>query len=669
MTGGATSRRVDASPEIDLSDEQVLELYRRMVRIRQFEGRAAKLYQAGEIPGFVHLSIGQEATAVGACWPLTTEDCIASTHRGHGHCLAKGMSPTAMFAELFGNADGACRGLGGSMHIADPADGVLGANGIVGAGLPIAVGAALAARLRATDGVAVAFFGDGAVATGAFHEAVNLAAVWNLPVVFLCEDNGVAEFSASSTQHRMPLSARAAGYGIGGVDLDGNDVVEMAQSMTRIVRDVRGGAGPVLVCAHTSRWSGHYEGDPQRYRSEADHAQMRSGDPIARLRAALCTDPVMAAKLERVEDEVSGEITAAEDAARRSSEPPVRLSPVLVYAPRSPGTEASIDDGGDEWRTMDALRLALQHELEENPEVFLAGIDIGAGGNVFGITRGLHQMWPDRVLDTPISETAIVGCAVGAAARGMRPVIEIMYMDFLGVCLDQLLNQAAKLRFMTGGRLTVPLTLRTQFGAGRSSGSQHSQSLEAMLAHIPGLTVVLPSTPADAYGLLRSAIQDPNPVIFVEHRLMYGTKGPAAPRGHLVPLGKAVVRRPGRDITVVSHSRMVHEALAAAEEVAREGIDAEVIDLRSVMPLDIDTVLGSVARTGRLLVAHEAVCEFGIGAEIVARAAQSGFWGLDAPPSRIGALYSPAPYNPELEREWLPDREDIAKELRRLAAV
>src|SRR4029077_19675137 len=215
----------------------------------------------------------------------------------------------------------------------------------------------------------------------------------------------------------------------------------------------------------------------------------------------------------------------------------------------------------------------------------VAGIDVGDGGNVFGLTRGLREQFGDRVRDTPISETAIVGLAVGAAMAGLRPVVEVMYLDFLGVCFDQLLNQAAKIPFMTGGAAEMALTVRTQFGAGRSSGSQHSQSLEALLAHIPGLTVVMPSTPADTYGLLRAAIQDPNPVIFIENRLLYGMKGPQPPADHLVPIGKASVVRRGTDITVVSVSRMVHEALAAAEALAQRGISAEVIDLRTVAPL------------------------------------------------------------------------------------
>jgi 2-oxoisovalerate dehydrogenase E1 component len=273
------------------------------------------------------------------------------------------------------------------------------------------------------------------------------------------------------------------------------------------------------------------------------------------------------------------------------------------------------------------------------------------------------------VRDTPISESAIVGLGVGAAMAGMRPVVEIMYLDFLGVCLDQLLNQAAKLPFMTGGRAEMALTVRTQFGAGRSSGSQHSQSLEVLLAHIPGLHVVMPSTPADTYGLLRAAIQDPNPVVFIENRLLYGMKGPQPPADHLVPIGKSKIVRDGSDITVVSVSRMVHEAVAAAEEVAADGISVEVIDLRTVAPLDIDAILESVTKTSRLLIAHEAVVPFGIGAEIAATVARDAFWSLDAPIQRVGAAATPPPYAPDLEHAWLPDRSDIAHALRDLAKI
>jgi 2-oxoisovalerate dehydrogenase E1 component len=572
-------------------------------------------------------------------------------------------------AELMGKETGTCHGRGGSMHIADPGLGVYGANGIVAAGLPIAGGVATAAKLRGAGDVVVAFFGDGAVAQGMFHEAVNLAAVWELPVVFFCENNGYSEFSAAADQHRASLSARAAGYGIDYEHVDGNDVVVVAQTMTRVVQRLRDGAGPILIEAETYRWHGHYEGDPERYRSPEEVAAAKQTDPLLIARQQLAIAGIDVALTDAIDEEIDKEIEAAVEQARSAPEPAPETLHHFVSAPRPALPEpAPLPGDAELFRSMDAVRLALEHELAADSDVFVAGIDVGAGGNVFGLTRGLAQAFPGRVRDTPISESAIVGLAVGAAMAGMKPVVEVMYMDFLGVCLDMLINQAAKLRFMTGGRAALPLVVRTQFGAGRSSGSQHSQSLEAMLAHIPGLTVVMPANPADTYGLLRAAIQDPNPVVFIENRLQYGLKAPRPPADYLVPLGKAKVVRPGTDVTIVSWSRMVQDCLAAADQLATEGVSVEVIDLRTISPLDRETVLASLAKTSRLVIAHEAVRDFGVGAELAAMAVDEGFWHLDAPVTRIAPPHTPVPYAPSLEREWLPSPETIAATLRRIAA-
>jgi 2-oxoisovalerate dehydrogenase E1 component len=645
-------------------------MHRRMLVIRGFEERVAALYRDGEVPGFVHLSTGQEASAVGACWPLRPADVITSTHRGHGHCLAKGLDPFGMFAELMAKAEGTNRGRGGSMHIADPTIGIFGANGIVAAGLPIAAGAATAAQLRHDGSVAVAFFGDGAVAQGAFHEAVNLAAVQRLPVIFFCENNGYAEFSPAATQHAAPLERRAAGYGVAFVAVDGNDVVATAAAMQNVVEATRAGGGPTMVEATTYRWHGHYEGDPQRYRSPEEVQAWETRDPILVQASLLQATGVGADEIKALESSVAAQLDHAVEAARRLEAPAAATLTDFVTRPRPAHPEPTTPDAdAPTFRTMDAIRTALETELANDERVFVAGIDVGAGGNVFGLTRGLRDQFGERVRDTPISETAIIGLGVGAAMAGMRPVVELMYLDFIGVCLDQLLNQAAKLPFMTGGGAEMALTVRTQFGAGRSSGSQHSQSLEALLAHIPGLTVVMPSTPADTYGLLRAAIQDPNPVVFIENRLLYGTKGPQPPTEHIVPIGKSAIVRSGTDVTVVSVSRMVHSAIAAAERLAGEGISVEVIDLRTVAPLDMAPILDSVHKTSRLLIAHEAVVPFGIGAEIAATVAREAFWDLDAPIHRIGAAPTPPPYAPTLERAWLPDEGDIEQAIRRLAAI
>ncbi len=657
-----------AGPEASLSRAERVELHRRMTRIRTFEERAGALYRDSQIPGFVHLSIGQEATAVGACWPLLPTDFVTSTHRGHGHCLAKGSDMTAMFAELFGRETGTCHGRGGSLHIAEPALGILGANGIVAAGLPIAVGAGLRAQVAGTGAVVVAFFGDGALAQGAFHESMNLAALWRLPVIFFCENNQYAEFSPAADQHPVPILQRPAAYGIEAASVDGSDVAAVATTTAALVARCRDGEGPFFVEADTYRYHGHYEGDPQRYRAQDEVDEWRARDPIVLSSTTLRALDVSDAELDELTATVAREVDAAIVAAAAAPAPdPLHLLD-HVTVPRI-AIEEPAPATGEPFRTMDAIREALAYELEHDDDVLLAGIDVGKGGNVFGLTRGLHDRWPDRVRDTPISETAIVGAGVGAAMAGARPVVEVMYFDFIGVCLDQIMNQAAKLHFMTGGKATIPLTIRTQFGAGRSSASQHSQSLEALLAHIPGLTVVMPSTPADTYGLLRSAIRDPNPVVFVEHRGLYGKKGPRPAPDHLVPLGKARVVRAGDDLTIVAVSRMVDEAVAAADALAVDGIEVEVVDLRTVVPLDLETILASVRKTSRLLVAHEAVRDFGIGAEIAAAVGELGFWHLDAPIGRVGAPFAPAPYAPTLERAWLPDRGDIEAAARALVRV
>ncbi|MDM3973574.1 dehydrogenase E1 component subunit alpha/beta [Mycobacterium marseillense] len=647
-----------------MSQLDAVELYRRMLRIRRFEERTAELYAAGAIPGFVHVSVGQEATAVGGCWPLRDTDAIVSNHRGHGHCLAKGTDAESMFAELMGKATGTGGGMGGSMHIADFERGVYGANGIVGAGLPIGVGVAQGFRQQRRDDVVVVFFGDGAIAQGTFHESLNLAALWRLPVLFLCENNQYAEFSPTQTQHPVPVVQRAAAYGIEAASVDGNDVFAVADIAVRFVERMRGGHGPFLLEAVTYRRRGHFEGDATKYRPGGELADWATRDPLSRL-ATYLDEQGLHADRTRVEAAVAAELRTAEVDAREAPYPRPGAfldmvsvpEPVLATMPAPPQQQPK-------FKVMNAIHDALEHALREDPRVMLAGIDIADGGNIFGLTRGLHAEFGPRVLDTPISESAVVGMAVGAAMTGMKPVVEIMYLDFVGVCFDQIMNQAAKLHFMTGGRAPMSLVIRTQFGSGRSSAAQHSQSLEALLAHVPGLTVLMPSTTEDVYGLLRSAIDSPNPVVFIEHRLTYGKKGPTPPPGLRIPIGEAAIRRPGADVTLVSWSRMVDWAMEAADLAAADGIDVEVIDLRTIQPLDEAAILASVRKTNRLVIAHEAVVSGGFGAEIAARVCDAAIWHLDAPVKRVAPPSTPAPYSPPQEAEWLPGVKEIADAIR-----
>jgi len=316
---------------------------------------------------------------------------------------------------------------------------------------------------------------------------------------------------------------------------------------------------------------------------------------------------------------------------------------------------------------LEAVNAALREEMKRDPKVFILGEDVGIFGGCFGVTKGLFEEFgPERVLDTPISETAIIGAAVGAAAAGLRPVPEIMFMDFMTVCLDEVFNQAAKMRYMFGGHAKVPMTVRTPCGGGLSAAAQHSQCLEAWFTHMPGVKVVMPSTPADAKGLLISSIRDDNPVIFIEHKALYATSGPVPGGEYVIPLGKADIKREGKDVTVVATSMMVHRALAAAETLAAEGIELEVIDPRTLSPLDKDTILKSMEKTGKLVVVHEAVKFGGFGGEIAAMVAEEAFDLLDAPIKRIGAPFVPIPFAPNLESAYIPSEETIIQTVKSL---
>lgn len=314
-----------------------------------------------------------------------------------------------------------------------------------------------------------------------------------------------------------------------------------------------------------------------------------------------------------------------------------------------------------------ALNNAHKLEMQRDPNIYVAGEDVGVYGGIFGVTGGLLDQFGDkRVRDTPITESAIIGTAVGAAAAGLRPVIELMFVDFIGVALDQLYNQAAKMKYMFGGKAKLPITLRTTCGAGMGAAAQHSQCLEAWFMHIPGLKVAMPSTPYDAKGLLISAIRDDNPVVFLEHKMLYGTQGEVSEESYTIPLGKADVKREGKDITVVATAMMVGRALSAAEKLAGNGISLEVVDPRTLSPLDEETILNSIKKTHRLLIVHEEVKFAGSGAEIAAMAAEKAFDYLDAPIVRVAAPFTPVPFSPPLEQEFIPSEEKIIQAAKKM---
>ncbi len=656
-------------------DTPLLErLYQQMQRVRRFDQRVQELFHEGFVKGTAHSYVGEEAIAVGACAAIEDRDYIVSHHRGHGHCIAKGADLTRMAAELFGRETGYSKGLGGSMHIADIERGILGANGIVGAGIGLGTGAALSAKLRNSGQICVVFFGDGASNEGIFHEALNMASIWKLPIVFVLENN---QFGLSTRITDVAaidrFSRRAASYSMPGETIDGNDVAAVYDTVSRAASRARNGQGPSLIECITWRWGDHsMRANLPAYRGQdEDRVWREERDAIRRAGERLKERQVTEARLAEIRDTVEAELTKAVETAKLAAEPTVAVFEGAVTAPHQdfgpepgPGHESARELGYGE-----AIREAIDQEMARDPRVFVMGEDVGKIGGIFAATRGLIEKYgKERLRDTPISEMAIAGAAVGAAITGMRPIAEIQIFDFITHMIDPIVNQAAKFRYMLGGVPKVPVVFRGPQGGGVRLAAQHSQSLEAWFCHVPGLVVMAPSTPYDAKGLLAAAIRDDNPVIFCEHKLLYvQTKGPVPAIEYVIPVGKADIKRTGKDVTVVATMALVAPALRAAEQLAREGLDVEVIDPRTLRPLDTETIINSVKKTGRLVIAHEGWKKWGFGAEVAAVVQEEAFDYLDAPIARIGMRDVPMPYNDTLERIVIPGQDEIQEAIKAVA--
>jgi 2-oxoisovalerate dehydrogenase E1 component len=667
MGKAATSTK---GTQVSTDPRHLLELFESMYRIRRFEEHTSELFQAGYVKGTAHSYIGEEAIAAGTCANLREDDYIGSHHRGHGHCLAKGADPQRMMAELMGRETGYCRGLGGSMHIADLDLNILGANGIVSASIPMGAGAALAVKLRGEDRVVVSFFGDGASNQGLFYESLNLATVWKLPMIFLCENNQYAlnTFYKKTTAVEQ-ISQRAAAFGIPGVTIDGNDVLAVQATVAEAVARARAGEGPTLIEALTWRWGQHsMRANLIEPRSREDMERWMDRDPLKRLEARIAAGgKELRQQLDALRARVDAELDAAVEFGKAGPEPALEVAHRAVYAPHADYTPPAAN-GGRELSFVDALNEAMHQEMERDERVFVMGEDVALTGGIFQTTKGLLERYgPERVRDTPITEASFCGVGVGAAVAGMRPIVEVQIFDFVTFMMDQIVNQAAKFRFMNGGKPTVPIVIRGPQGGGIRLAAQHSQSLEAWFCHVPGLVVIAPSTPYDAKGLLTAAIRDDNPVMFLEHKMLYlGATGPVPEEPYAIPIGKADIKRAGTDVTVVATQNMVARALGAATALEREGISVEVIDPRTLRPLDTETILNSVRKTHRLVIAHEGWKTGGFGAEIAAMVAEHALDELDAPILRAAGLDLPMPFNDALERAVIPSQERIMDTIRGL---
>jgi len=717
-----------------LSLKQVKDWLRTIHEIRFFEEKVFDLLGQNIIKGASHLYAGQEATATGAIAAIEFGDVIGSTHRGHGHCGAMGNKYAKneserqthwnrMMAELMGKETGYCNGRGGSMHIADVKNGNLGSTGIVGGNQPTAVGAAIAEKYKKTGKVVLSFFGDGSTNTGTFHESMNMASTLNVPLVAVIENNlyGMSvPFSGSpvagtvKASNITDIATRAEAYDVPAMIIDGQDVVAVYLAMKEAIEYARKNSKMMMVEAKTYRWYGHSKSDPRAYRTKDEEKQWHDRDPITVLSNKLLEEKLATQEeLDAIKNQANDTIEAATKFGIDSPWPNVadlekdvyvtetyeksvvdnekKLAKKVTEATQAfntafaasaaktkkdkaleAQTKVQSDFGMKVLNIGAALVEAQAEEMRRDKNVIILGEDVGLYGGAYAATKGLlTEFGLDRIIDTAISEAAITGAGVGAAIRGLRPIAEIMYVDFLTIAMDQLMHNGAFNRYMFGGHAKVPMVLRTEGGVGRCIAAHHSKSLEPWLVNIPGLYVVMPSTPYDAKGLLKAAIRSDNPVVFIEHKATYGQLGAVPTEDYIIPLGKADIKRAGKDVTIVSYSRMVMNALDAAEKLAKDGINAEVIDLRTVKPMDIDTVAASVKKTGKLVTLCESFAMCGVGAEITRRVidykfsnGKTGFDCLKAAPVNMAAKDVPPPMSEPLENASIPSIDDVVNAIK-----
>ncbi len=643
-------------PHLDRA--HVLELLGHMIRIRKFEDKCAELYTQQKIRGFLHLYDGEEAIASGVIPVLTEKDRIVATYREHGHALVRGVPMNAVLAEMYGKAEGCSGGRGGSMHLFDADTEFYGGNAIVGGGLPLAGGLALADRMTGDDRVTACFFGEGAVAEGEFHETLNLAELWDLPVLFVCENNGYAMGSAiGRTESETDIHVKAAAYGIVAEAVDGMDVVAVEAATRRAVATMRETGRPYFLECKTYRFRAHSMFDAQLYREKTEIETWREKGPIVRFQRWLLENELIRERdVAEIEDRIDAEIADAVAFAEAGTWEPVEdLTKHVLGTQPAPVAPAAPSGETVEMTYREAVKQAIRDAMIRDDRVFLMGEDVGAYGGCYAVTKGLmDEFGEDRIRDTPLSESGFTGAGIGAASAGMRPIVELMTVNFSPLALDQIMNTAATIRHMSGGQFGVPLVIRMATGAGKQLAAQHSHSLEGWYAHIPGLKVLAPATIEDARGMLWAALEDPDPVLIFENVMLYNRTGRIDTNAGAVDISRAAIRREGTDLSLITYGGSLFKTLEAAEALDAEGISAEVIDLRSLRPLDDATIMASVAKTRRAVIVDEGWRTGSLAAEVSARIMEQAFWSLDGPVGRVCSQEVPIPYPKHLEDAAIP---------------
>jgi 2-oxoisovalerate dehydrogenase E1 component len=663
---------------LGLSGEDVVTMYRWMLTARRLDDRMWALNRQGRIPFVVSVS-GHEGTQVGIATALdSTVDWSLPYYRDIAFNIAMGVPPRDIFLGVFAKeGDPASGGRQMPNHWSEPDLNIFTHSSVIATQFPHACGIAYQLKAEGRPGVVAVTSGEGATSEGDWHEAMNFAGIHRLPVIFVIENNLYAISVPLAQEVAGSVASRAAGYGIKGVAVDGNDVLAVYGVMSAAVERARAGEGPTLIEAKTYRYYAHTSDDDDKlYRTAEEVELWRRNDPIIVLHQYLVESRLLAETDEaRIEAEVEREIAEAVQFAEAAPEPTDALSAVYA-APIVPGeavTEPTEEPAGEEVNLITAVNRALHEIMAAYPEVCTFGEDVAdPKGGVFKATVGLSDAFGEtRSFNSPLAESLIIGTAVGMAAAGGRPIPEIQFADFIHPAFDQLVSEAARIHYRSAGRWTCPIVVRVPYGGGIHGALYHSQSIEAFYAHVPGLKVVTPSTPADAKGLLWSAVEDPDPVMFLEPKRLYRLAAGPYPAGpHRVPLGRAALRRTGDDVTIVCYGAMAYDSVEAAGQLATRGVAATVLDLRSLRPLDWPSIEAAVRRTGKVLIVHEDNEFMGFGAEVAAQIAEKAFDWLDAPVQRYCAPEVPAfPFAPSLERMVLPSVEGIVERAAALATL
>jgi 2-oxoisovalerate dehydrogenase E1 component len=650
--------RPDGIAHEEFSDDELLTLFDLLAVPRTIEHKMLNMLRQGRLSKWFS-GIGQEAIAVGVTYALRRDDWVLPMHRNLGVWTTRGVDLDRLFRQLLGRADGFTAGRDRTFHFGSLDDHIIGMISHLGATMPVADGLALAGRLNGTNRVAASFTGEGATSEGDVHEAMNLAAVWNLPVIFVVENNGYGLSTPTTDQFACTqIADRAAGYGMAGEVVDGNDICAVVDATRRAAERARAGGGPTLLEFMTFRMRGHEETSGIDYVPRELLDQWSRRDPLDRLFSVLTQRGVLdeAGRDERVaalKADLDARVNSASEHPAPSSTTEREIGD--VYATRSRPVRTQVSGSVSEIRYLDAITDAMRTAMREDASVLLIGQDIAEYGGAFKATVGfVEEFGRERVRNTPIIESGAIGAAIGLALDGFRPIVELQFGDFISCGFNQIVNQLATTHYRWGAAL--PVVIRAPIGGGTGAGPFHSQNIEGWFGNVAGLKVVAPSTAADARGLLLEAIDDDAPVLFLEHKRLYRTVSDPVPSGwSTVPIGAARLARPGRHATVVTYGGTVQVALDTADRLATDGIEIEVIDLRSLVPWDIDMVLESVTRTSRCLVLHEAPLTGGFGGEIAATVAERTFFALDAPVRRVGALDTPIPFAKQLEALHLPN--------------